>query len=89
MLVVGLARGRPTPFDGQFLKEYDPGRDGVDPDGRPMMVHLVTTPDPAEALDAPTTDLLRLWQSVNPRQPARADGAANRPLTAFTVDIVA
>lgn len=30
--LVGLASGEPTPFDGQYLVEYDPTRPGRSPD---------------------------------------------------------
>jgi hypothetical protein len=37
-------------FDGQYLKEYDPNRNGVDPSGQPMLAHVACTDDPAAAL---------------------------------------
>jgi hypothetical protein len=83
---LGIAR---SPFDGQFLVEYDPARDGVDPLGRPMVAHLVTSPSRAAALRfTDPTDAFELWRSVDPRDPVRPDGRPNRPLTAFTITVV-
>src|SRR5438046_2275997 len=31
MLLEGMVNGGVTALDGQYLKEYDPGRDGLDP----------------------------------------------------------
>jgi hypothetical protein len=86
--IIGLALGPPTAFDGQFLCEYDPGRNGVDPLGHPMLAHMVTTPHPEQALDVPTPVLIALYQSTDPRRPIRPDGRMNRPLTAFSVEIL-
>jgi hypothetical protein len=84
--IVGLAAGGKTPFDGKFLKEYDPGRDGVDPDGSPMLAHIVCTDDPEQALVLEDLAALHeLWTRVDPRRPTRPDGKPNMPLTAFTV----
>lgn len=81
--LIGLASGEPTPFDGSYVVEYDPGRDGLDL----LACHLVTTPDRDLALHASTKELMMLWRSVDPRDPVRSDGKPNRPLTAFTVEI--
>lgn len=43
--ILGLVDGSPSPFDRQFLVEFDPDRPGVAPDGRPIIFHLVTTTD--------------------------------------------
>lgn len=83
--VIGLTNGEPTAFDGQWVVEYDPGRDGRDPRGRPMLCHLVTTPDLAQATRYETGEAFELWRAVDPRQPKRPDGKPNRPFTAFTV----
>ena len=89
--LVGLINGGTTAFDGQYLVEYDPGRDGIEPStGRTMMCHLVTTSDRAQAFqfdDAAAA--FETWQLVDPRKPVRVDGKPNRPLTAFTVGIEA
>ena len=84
--LVGLVVGTPTPFDGQYLTEYDPEKDGVSPDGLPMQAVIKTSPDPRRALQY--TDFphaLETWKRVCQRHPVRDDGRPNRPLTAFTV----
>lgn len=89
MQIVGLINGGATPFDGQWLVEYDPERDGRAPDGSPMLAHILTTPDidQARVFDS-HAEALDLWRSVCQRQRTRwPDGKPNRPLTAFTVEI--
>jgi hypothetical protein len=86
--IIGLINGGGTGFDGQFVVEYDPGRDGRDPiTGQPMMCHLVTTPDIDKATRYSAVEAFELWRSVDPMLPFRADGQPNRPLTAFNVAI--
>jgi hypothetical protein len=86
--ILGLADGRPSPFDGQYLKQYDPGRDGVDPNGERMLAHIVCTDDPAEAIQfSDLEEIHALWTAVDPRCPLRPDGKPNRPLTAFSITI--
>lgn len=80
--LICLADGRPSPLDGQYVKEYDP-----DCPGHPGFVHLVTTPDPEEALNLPTAECFELWHRVSKRDPVRPDGKPNRPLTAYTAEI--
>ena len=88
--IVGLINGGRTAFDGQFLVEYDPGRNGVEPgSGRPMLAHIITTPDLAQATRYEPGEALEVWRAVDPRQPVRGDGKPNRPLTAFSVEISA
>jgi hypothetical protein len=87
--IEGLSDGTPTVFDGQYLKEYDPSRDGVDPSGQPMLAHVVCTDDPAAALHFENAgEAHRLWTLVDRRHPVRPDGKPNRPLTAFTISII-
>jgi hypothetical protein len=89
MQIVSLVSGdQATAFDGQYLEEYDPGRNGHDPHGRPMLAHVKTTPDPHRAMRFKTAgEAMDLWQAVDPRQPTRPDGRPNRPLTAFTITL--
>jgi hypothetical protein len=87
--IVELADGSETPFDGQYVMEYDPNRDGQDPDGNPMLAHLVTTPVANDAMRFDgLRELRQLWLAVDQRRPVRPDGQPNRPLTAFTVEFV-
>lgn len=85
----GMANGDPGPFDGQYLLEYDPERDGETPEGRPMIAHILATPDPSKALRFPgAREALECWKRTCERDPTRPDGRPNRPLTAFTVAVV-
>ena len=82
MRIIGTSEG-PTAFDGQYVMEYDPSRPGVDPEGREMVAHIVTTPDPEKARIFETLEeALALWKQSHG---IREDGRPNRPLTAFTV----
>lgn len=85
LLIVGVATGMPTEFDNQYVVEYDASRG----DGRyPIACHLVTTPDLEKATRFEFQDALELYCSVDQRRPTRYDGEPNRPLTAFTVEVV-
>lgn len=89
MKIEGLVNGEPSPFDGQYLVEYDPERDGTAPNGIPMSAHVVTTWDPGEAKEFPSAiEAGEEWKRVCKRNPRRPDGKPNRPLTAFTVTIL-
>ena len=93
--IEGLAFNQPrpggssSPFDGEYLAEYDPERDGTDPNGESMIAHIVTTPNPEDALHFDTgPDATECYRQVCQRNPTRPDGKPNRPLTAFTVAIL-
>lgn len=90
MQIVGLAsEDYATPFDGQYLKEYDPLKNGYDPNGYSMLAHVVTTTDINDAMQFKDIfDLHMTWTKVDTRKPLRDDGLPNRPLTAFTVQSV-
>lgn len=79
--------GRETPFDGQWLTEYDPTRPGTDPStGEPMRAHLVTTPDKSQALRFDGwAEAHALWRKDTGH--TRPDGEPDRPLTAFNICI--
>lgn len=86
--IVGLVNGVETGFDGKYLAEYDPSREGVDPDGRPIGAHIVVTETVAGAKRyATTADALEEWRTVNPAEPWRLDAKPNRPLTAFSINV--
>jgi hypothetical protein len=86
--IESLVAGGTTPFDGQYVAEYDPSRAGVSPEGFPMLCHLVTTPDIEKALQFEDgVAAAEAWKAVDSKQPVRGDGKPNRPLTAFTVEI--
>lgn len=87
--IEGLVGQTSSPFDGEFLVEYDPERDGRDPQGAPMLAHIVTTPDREKAKRfANYPEASECWRRVCKRKPTRPDGRPNRPLTAFTVAIL-
>jgi hypothetical protein len=77
------AAAPPTPFDGQWVREYDPTRPGRDLFGRPMLAHLVTTTDRSRARrfrDA--AEAFATW-----RAPSGLPYPANAPLTAYTIEL--
>jgi len=82
--IIGLNTGGSTEFDGKWLAEYDPTRQGFDSLGHPMIAHIRVTDDPMKALmfDDPA-EALKLWLKTDG---VRQDGKPNRPLTAFTCD---
>ncbi|MCV7298060.1 DUF2510 domain-containing protein [Mycobacterium barrassiae] len=49
-------------------------------------LHLVTTPDIQWATRFSATETVDLYRAVDRRNPTRADGEPNRPLTAFTIE---
>jgi len=80
--IIGTVLGEPSPFDGQYVKEYDPTY--CHPDGYDGGI-LETTPDPGEALTFPSAvEALECWRKS---YGTRCDGQPNRPLTAFTVEV--
>lgn len=84
--LLGLGSGEPTPYDGQWLMEYDPRRPSVDPDGRPMLAHLVCTDDPSLAMRFETAaHAYAVWRAASGHR--RRDGGTDRPLTAFTISL--
>lgn len=91
MLVIkfsGMANGSPSPFDGLYLKEYDPGKQGWTPTGKPMAAHIVVVGDPAQAMQfKDLVALMEVRNAIDPEFPERPDGKPNRPLTAFTIEI--
>ena len=79
--IVCDAAGLPCPEAGQWIRsanvEAHQGRGTV-----------VTTPDPVRAMRFDDAgEAVRFWRSRSQSVPTRPDGGANRPLTAFTVEI--
>jgi hypothetical protein len=84
MQLVGLANGDGSPHEGEFLVEYDPP--AMRADGTYEGGNIVTSRDMAQALQfADPGALLECWRQTNGTRP---DGKPNRPLTAYTVEIV-
>jgi hypothetical protein len=80
--ILGDALCRPTEHDGRYLLRFD-----VDAhDGRG---EIETTPDIALAMRFPSPRAaLEAWKTVSHVRPTRPDGKTNRPLTAFTVEVL-
>jgi hypothetical protein len=75
MIQHGTADGRPLPYDGQYLKDFDFEAH----DGRG---DIALTPNLDEAKQFPTfEEAWEFWRTVPKCRPFRADGKANRPLT--------
>jgi hypothetical protein len=82
MKLLCTAQG-PSPFDGQYLVEYDPSIPGYDPGGEVMLCHLATTPDRDKAKKFSSfVDVMIEWKR---QHGLREDGKPNRPLTSFTM----
>lgn len=81
--LIGLAGGGPTLLDGRFVEDYDPAAH----DGRGA---LKTTDDPQRALKFPDVgEAIAFWRApAPPPHHLRLDGQPNRPLTAFTVEVI-
>lgn len=76
--LVGVVTGQKTPFDGQYLKYYDPSaHDGVG--------EIRTTPLAKDALHFDSfKDAMYVYRLSYGTRP---DGRPNRPLTAYSVEI--
>ena len=83
--ILSLVNGEPTPFDRQFIVEFDASRPNGS--GHADSCHLVTTPNLDGATHYEVEDAIELWRSVDQRNPVR-DGAPNRPLAAFHVAVL-
>jgi len=86
--IVGTTDGIATAFDGKYLKEYDPMRDGIEPNsGDVMIMHLVVVDKPEDAaLFEDAQAALDCWRQRG--RGFRPDGNWNRPLTGFTVEVM-
>lgn len=82
--LVATVQGVPTEFDGKYVAAYDPS--WVNPRGYDGGI-LEVTDDPAAALRfAGAAEALAKWREPYGR---REDGEPNRPLTAWSVEILA
>lgn len=76
MILRGQADGRPTPYDGQYLKAFD-----FEANGGQGLADM--TPHVEHAKRFPTLhDALSFRNMVPANKPLRADLGPNRPLTA-------
>ena len=69
----------PSYTPGGFVKSYDP---------EVGLASLVCTVEIRDALLLPAAEMIELYRSVPSNHPTRDDGRPNRPLTAFTVEVV-
>lgn len=76
MILRGFANGQPTPYDGQYLKDFDfEAHEGIG--------ELTTTTDLQEARRFDSfVDAFDFYRRVPECRPLRADLQPNRPLTA-------
>ncbi len=89
VMLVGLATGEPSPYDGQYLTSYDPSRPGQDASGRPMLCILETCDAERHARRFPSvTEAHEYVYRVSESSPVRLDGKPNRPLSAYTIMMV-
>lgn len=91
ILLNGLAQGGESPFDGKFVVEYDPARFERNIIG----AHLLTTQDQRLAREFTSMEeAIAYWRALRPAGTlppglqARVDGRPDRPLTAFSVEII-
>lgn len=81
--IIGSCIGIPTSVDGKYLTKYDPdfrsGRGFVD--GSDKIGDAIFFADKKEAME--------FWKQPSKTHPIRStDGKPNRPLTAYTVEII-
>jgi len=82
VLVVGLANGLRDANDGRWLVDCD-----VDGAGGRGIIR--TTPERALASEfADAGEAMTYWRRQSRAKPLRPDGKPNRPLTAYTIEIV-
>lgn len=80
--IIGLADGRASGFEGQYVKSCD-----VDAlDGRGA---VLATSDPTDAMVfAHVGEAHAYWMRESTVVPRRPDGKPNRPLTGYTIEIL-
>lgn len=72
----------------EWVVEFDPNVSATDPPSYPTG-RLVSDPDPALALKFESYEAgLEFWRQPSVSVPLRPDGLPNRPLTAYTVEIL-
>jgi len=82
LLLIGLVDGTPTPYDGQYLVRFD--FEGCELGE----CNFQTTEDVRQAKHFPNAvAALDEWKKIDWREPRRADGQFNRPLTIFNATV--
>lgn len=68
--------------DGMYLRFYSP-------DGGSGRGVIGVTSDASQALRfTDTADAFECWRSISATHPQQSDGKPNRPLTAFTIEMI-
>lgn len=79
--IVCRADGAKSPADGLYVKSFDPNAMGRG--------HVALCRHPAEAVAFPDKEsAVHYWEQPSTAIPVRPDGRPNRPMTAYTVEIV-
>jgi hypothetical protein len=82
--IVGNALGTPNPHvDGLYLKNFTPD---ADLEGRGMIETCASVEDAKSFMTSSAA--LEFWRQQSRIRPLRPDGKPNRPLTAYTVEIL-
>lgn len=80
--IVCCAAGMPDKLEGQYLRYFDP-------DGHDGMGTIICTEYKHEAMNfIDAHAALTLWRKQSTVRPLRDDGRPNRPLTAYTCELV-
>lgn len=80
--IIGSADGSPCDIAGGYVAEFDP-------DGYSGRGNLRLTRDPASAIKFHDfVAAVEYWKQQSIEKPLRPDGKPNRPLTAYTVEMV-
>ena len=80
--IVAHADGRPCPLAGQYVVSFDP-------DQHRGRGHLDTTRKIDNAMHfTDEVSAFEFWRQQSTVTPTRPDGKPNRPLTAYTVEMV-
>jgi len=82
--LVGLISGQPHPFDGAYVVEYDPSPAYLPP--RECVLRVTTDKTRAKQY-VDNRAAFNEVHRVDKRNPIRADGRLNKPLTAFNISI--
>jgi hypothetical protein len=74
--------GQSSNHDGRYLETFDP-------DGNQGRGRITSTPDLAAALQFDTAEqAMEMWRKQSTAHPLRQDGHPNRPLTAYSCEII-
>ena len=78
-----ISGDRASPFDGEYLVDYDPSIPGFDHNGEEMLCHLATYSDKSKAKRfGSMVEVMIEWKREHGLRP---DCKPNRPLTSFTM----